>query len=215
MRSYAAAVSGVDDGVGAILRTLDDLELAENTLVVLTADHGLCAGHHGMWGMGDHSRPRHMFQENLRVPLIFRHPARMPAGAVVQSMTCNYDFLPSMLAYLGLEALHDDHPRPGASFAPALLGEKPQQPEAVFHEYETVRAVQTPDWKLVRRHPDGPHELYHLRSDPGERLNLIHDAGCREISTEMAARLDKFFERYAVPSYDLWREGKSKAGRLA
>jgi arylsulfatase A-like enzyme len=166
--------------------------------------------------MGDHSRPRHMFQENLRVPLIWRHPARMPAGAVIEPATCNYDFFPSMLAYLDLEAdLPDSLPRPGASFAPALLGRAPHLPETIFHEYETVRAVQTPDWKLVRRHPEGPHELYDLRSDPGERVNLIHNAGCREISAELASRLEGFFDHYAAPTYDLWHGGTSKAGRLA
>ena len=57
MRSYAAAVSGVDDGIGRVMETLKRLGLDTNTLVVFAADQGLNAGHGGYWGMGDHSRP--------------------------------------------------------------------------------------------------------------------------------------------------------------
>ena len=57
IRRYAAEISGVDDGVGRVIDTLKRLGLDENTLVIFTADQGLCGGHHGMWGMGDHSRP--------------------------------------------------------------------------------------------------------------------------------------------------------------
>ncbi|MGC9347193.1 MAG: sulfatase family protein [Anaerolineae bacterium] len=214
MRSYAAAVSGVDDGVGAILDRLDALDLVDNTLVVFTADHGLCAGHHGMWGMGDHSRPLHMFQENMNVPLILRHPERIPSSSVVERMSCNYDVFPSMLAYLGLEPqLPESPPRPGASFVPSLLGRAQRQPEAIFHEYENTRAVQTSDWKLVRRHPYGPDELYDLRRDPGERVNLIHDAGSRKVVSELTGQLTTLFGRYSTPEFDLWAGGRSKAGR--
>jgi arylsulfatase A-like enzyme len=216
MRSYACAVSGVDDGVGAILEALAELGYEEDTLVVFTADHGLCAGHHGMWGMGDHSRPLHMFQTNLRVPLIFRHPARIKAGQVVEIMTCNYDFLPSVLSYLEL----DEHipvgvPLPGRSYAPALVGQELEwDEEIIFHEYENTRAVQTRRWKLVQRHPDGPDELYDLLDDPGERRNLIDEPDHADIRASLRTRLQDFFRRYADPQYDLWREGRSKAGRI-
>lgn len=216
MRSYACAVSGVDDGVGAILEALRENGLEEDTLVVFTADHGLCAGHHGMWGMGDHSRPLHMFQENLRVPLIFRHPRRIPAAQTIETMTCHYDFLPSILSYLALdEQVPRSVPLAGRSYAPALLGQKPNWgAEATFHEYENTRAIQTPGWKLVQRHPEGPHELYHLAEDPEERSNLFDDPEHAEIRSALAAKLQEFFGQYTVPQYDVWREGRSKAGRV-
>lgn len=216
MRSYAAAVSGVDDGVAAILQELEASGQAENTIVVFTADHGLCGGHHGMWGMGDHSRPMHMFQENLRVPLIYRHPARISAGLVVDKMVNHYDFLPSISSYM-------DHPEwlagvdnlPGRDYSPALdgrdvdLGE-----EIVFHEYETVRALQTREWKLIRRYPDGPDELYNMIDDPGERNNLADDPAYSEIFDRFSGRIDEFFARYCNPEYDIPHGGRSKAGRM-
>ena len=216
MRSYACAVSGVDDGVGAILETLAELKLEEDTLVVFTSDHGLCAGHHGMWGMGDHSRPLHMFQENLRVPLVFRHPARIDAGQVVETITCNYDFFPSILSYLDLdERLPRAPDLPGRSYAAALVGEELcWDKEITFHEYENTRAVQTHSWKLVRRHPDGPDELYDLAKDPRECRNLINEPEYADTRASLAARLSDFFRRHADPHYDLWQGGRSKAGMI-
>ncbi len=212
MRSYASAVSGVDDGVGTILATLDELGIVNNTLVIFTADHGLCAGHNGMWGMGDHSRPRHMFQQNLRIPLIFRHPEAITAGGVVEEMRCNYDFFPSMLDYLGLSQRGE---LPGRSYAPALRGEKlARDEEIVFHEYEETRSVQTPQWKLIRRHPDGPDELYDMINDPGERVNLIDHPDCADVQADLDARLTDFFATYADPEYDVWAGGRTKAGKL-
>jgi arylsulfatase A-like enzyme len=216
VRSYAAAVSGVDDGVGRILETLTALHLDRSTLVIFTADHGLCAGHHGMWGMGDHSRPLHLFQENLRVPLVFRHPPRIPPGGTVETMACTYDFLPSVLSYLGLPHRLPDVPqRAGRSYAPALGGRELEWGEEItFHEYENTRAAQTPEWKLVRRHPDGPNELYDMRNDPEERMNLIDQPRSAGAQRELDERMQAFFGRYVDAQYDLWHGGVSKAGRI-
>jgi len=213
-RSYAAAISGVDDGVGAILTKLELMGVADNTLVVFTADHGACAGHHGMWGFGEHARPFNLFQEVLRVPLIFRHPARIPAGGSVETMVSNYDLLPSLLGHLSLQGRLPDSPPPaGRSYAPALLGQELDRGEQiVFHEYENTRAVQTTDWKLIRRRGDEDDELYDLQTDPGERDNLIGRSEYAETARQLTDRLGDFFRRYSDPQYDLWAGGRSKAG---
>jgi arylsulfatase A-like enzyme len=215
MRSYAAAVTGVDDGVGQVMHALEELGVSDDTLVVFTADHGLCAGHHGFWGMADHGRPLTMYDENLRVPLVLRHPDRIPAGTVCETTVCNYDFLPSVLEYLELA----NHPlaeptRPGRSYAPALAGEPLEwDDETTFHEYENARTIRTRRWKYTHRFPDGPDDLYDLQEDPSERENLAGDPEHAESQRELRGRLDAFFARYADPQYDLWRGGTSKAGR--
>lgn len=214
-RSYACAVSGVDDGVGQILREVDALDMAENTIVVFTADHGLCGGHHGFWGMGDHSRPMHMFQENMQVPLVWRHPGRLPPGRVTDTMVCNYDFLPSMLSYLGLgDRLDTSRPLPGRDYSPSLISGKTQhfEPDAVYHEYENTRSVQTRKWKLIARHPDGPNEFYDLVEDPTERRNLIDDPNALEFKANLQRMLDAFFVKHVDTKYDLWQGGTTKAG---
>ena len=219
MRGYASAVSGVDDGVGAILAALDERRLAQDTLVIFTADQGLCGGHHGMWGMGDHSRPIHTFEEAMHIPLIYRHPARIPAGGVFTGRTCNYDFLPSVLDHLGIEAQRPvGHPElPGHSYASQLRGAAPApwDEEAFFHEFEGVRAVRTERWKYTWRHPGGPDELYDMDHDPGERWNLAHDPAGAGAVDEHRDRIEAFFGRHADPRWDMWRGGSSKAGRLS
>jgi len=215
-RRYAAAITCVDEGLGRLLDELDAQGVAEDTLVIFTADHGLCAGHHGVWGMGDHSVPRHMFQPNMHVPLVFRHRARMPAGAVCGRMVCHYDLLPSLCEHLDLGGPEDGLPRAGRSYAAALEGgPMPAWEEIVFHEYGEVRAVQTPDWKLVLRHPDGPDELYRIGEDPGEWVNLTGSDEGADAEAELRGRLAEFFARYSKPQYDVWRGGRSKAGPLA
>lgn len=217
-RAYAAAVSGVDDGVGTIMSALDDLGVADDTLVIYTADHGLCGGHHGMWGMGDHSRPMHMFEENLHVPLVFRHPKRVPAATSWSGMNCTYDLFPSLLDYLDRpDSVPSDANLPGRSYADALRGSAEdgdlEWDDVTFHEYEDTRAIRTSEWKYVQRCPKGPDELYHLAEDPDERENLAGTSAHAGIEDELRERLAEFFRLYADPRYDLWRGGASKAGR--
>lgn len=218
---YAAAVSGVDDGVGRILEALERSGAAEDTLVVFTADQGLCAGHHGFWGMGDHSRPMHMVEENLRIPLIFRHPTAA-ATDVRPEHVCTYDLHPTFLRYLGLGTAPAGPPKsPGRDYSDLLTGTAAAGEgtaggawdNTTFHEYENTRAIHTERHKLIRRYPDGPDELYDLERDPDERDNLIDTPAAVEVQGELDARLTAFFSRYATPEYDLWKGGRTKAGR--
>ena len=215
MRSYAAAVSGLDDGVGRVMETLKRLKLDENTLVVFAADQGLNAGHGGYWGMGDHSRPINTREPTIRIPLIYRQPGKIPAGQICELMTCNYDFLPTVLDYLNVANKISNQPvSPGKSYAAALRGEKISWDNTIYHEFENTRMIRTEDWKLTLRFPNGPDELYDMKTDPGESKNLIHvpeTAGPKKFLREKMAR---FFTRYVDPQYDLWNGGKSKAPRL-
>lgn len=215
IRGYAAALSAVDDGVGGIMQALRDYGLEDNTLVIFTADQGLCGGHHGMWGMGDHSRPIHTFEETIHIPLIFRHPGQIPASSCFEGRSCNYDFLPSVLEYLEMgESLPTQPQLPGKSYAPALNGHVVEWEGTIFHEFESVRMIRTDQWKYTWRHPQGPDELYDMSSDPGETQNLATDPTQALTIETLRSQLTAFFDRYADPKYDLWRNGTSKAGRL-
>ena len=216
-RSYAAAVSGVDDGVGAIMDEIEAQGLANETLIVFTSDHGLCGGHHGMWGMGDHSRPLHLFQENLTIPLLMRFPSQIPAGRNWDGLISNHDLFHTLPDLLSLPPPPmDDRDYPGESFAKCVTDQSRRwDREVVFHEYENTRCVQSREWKLIRRHPAGPDELYHLATDPGERHNRIDDTGCRDRVNDLGSMLFNFFQTYSDPQYDRWNGGRSKAGDLA
>jgi arylsulfatase A-like enzyme len=214
MRRYAAEISGVDDGVGRVLETLRELGLEEDTLVVFTADQGLAGGQGGFWGMGDHTRPLTGYDWTMHVPLMFRHTG-IAAGQTSDLLLSNYDFLPTMLDYLGLaEQTPRTPPLPGRSYAGALRGRAPTWDNRIFFEFEGVRSVRTPEWSLIRRFPKGPHELYDVKADPEQRKNVHDDEAHAGPRDRLRADLDAFFRRYADPRYDLWHGGKSKVKRL-
>ena len=215
IRGYAAAVSGVDDGVGEILDALKSYGLDEDTLVIFTADQGLCGGHHGTWGMGDHSRPMHTFEETIHIPLLFRHNGSIPSGTAFAGRTCNYNFFPSVLDYLGMSDKLPDTPElPGKSYKRALLGDDIDWGDVIFNEFEDSRMIRNDRWKYTWRYPEGPDELYDMQADPGERNNLADDPKHAQVIVELRSQLDEFFNRYADPKYDLWHGGTSKAGRM-
>ncbi|MDH4238860.1 MAG: sulfatase-like hydrolase/transferase [Phycisphaerae bacterium] len=211
IRRYAAEVSGIDDGVGRVLETLDHLGLKQTTLVIFTADQGLCGGHHGMWGMGDHSRPLHTYDETGHIPLIFRHPAGIPAGRRSDIMVSNYDLMPTVLSYLGFKDRIPKKPElPGRDYSAVLRGRQVKWDNVIFYEFENSRMIRTPDWKYTRRFPSGPDELYDLGNDANEQENLVNQTKHAGIQKKLDERLDAFFNRYANPKYDLWRGGGSK-----
>lgn len=114
LKGYFAAVTGVDRSVGRLMEKLDELGLRENTLVVFTSDNGFSCGQHGIWGKGNGTFPLNMYENSVKVPTIFSHPGRIPAGRVADAMVSQYDFMPTLLEYVGAPAV-DDPILPGAA----------------------------------------------------------------------------------------------------
>jgi arylsulfatase A-like enzyme len=214
MERTACEVSGVDDGVGEVLATLKRLKLDEDTLVVYASDQGWMGGQNGMWGMGDHFRPTGAHELMMQIPLIFRHLGKIYGGQTSDLLVSNYDFLRSVLGYLGLADKMPAQPAsPGRDYSPVLRGESIEWDNVVFYEMESCRAIRDDGWKYVARHPNGPHELYDMQRDPRERVNLFGQPATVAKQQELAQRLDDFFSRYADPQYDIWKGGRSKAKR--
>jgi arylsulfatase A-like enzyme len=212
-RAYAAEVSGIDDGVGEVLRAIEENELDRNTLVIFTADQGFACGHGGFWGMGWHTEPKTGFDWTMHIPMIWRHPEGIPAGRTSGILTSNYDLMVTLLSYLGLKDRIAPKPEsPGRDYAPLLRAQKlAHWDNAVFYDFLNVRAVRTAEWKyLERQGAEPPTELYDLNNDPGERSNLADEPLHAETQRKLRRRLEAFFQRYANPEYDLWRGGKSK-----
>lgn len=212
IRRVASETSAVDDGVGDILAALKENGFEENTLVVYAADQGWMGGQNGFFGMGDHTKPVAAHDLMMQVPLIFRQPGTVVPGTS-DLLVSNYDFFPSVLDRLGLgHRLPKEANLPGRSFAPVLEGKEAEWENEMIYEMEGCRSYRDERWKIVlRRFPDGPSELYDLQSDPHERFNLFGQPGLAEKQTEMTARLEARFDRYADPEYDLWKGGRSKA----
>ena len=203
-RSYSALVTGMDANVGRVLEKLDELGVREDTLVVFSADQGFNCGHHGVWGKGNGTIPFNMYEESIRVPLIWNHPGAIPAGSETPAMVSSYDFFPTLLDYLGIEAEADPQ-RIGRSYAGLVRGDRLEWPNEVFFEYGYTRAVRTEHLKYVERSDGWPNELFDLEEDPGERINRVGKPEYREMRVALRDRLRAFFDGAGAPALADWR----------
>ena len=215
LKGYFSAVTAMDAGVGRLLDWLEEAGLRDDTILLFLSDNGMNLGHHGIYGKGNGTFPANMYDTSVKVPAILSAPGRCREGVVEDGLFSQYDFFPTLVDYLGLEApLMDD--LPGRSFAPILRGEgMPGRSEVVvFDEYGPTRMVRDRRWKYVHRYAYGPHELYDLEADPGEEHNLADDPAARGTLEALKARLDAFFVRYADPARDGSREAVFGSGQI-
>ncbi len=213
---YDAAVMGTDHFVGDLLDHLREAGRLKNTLIVFVADHGEDLYQHN--GYIYHACS--VYQSSLHVPLAFMAPGLISAGGQVSQTVELIDVQPTILELLGLETEGDIH---GSSLLAYL--ERPEsggEGKPAFSEYDDSRihTVQVGDWKLVDN-PDGdlpvcfagvPEdfypiaevELYNLRDDPGETVNLASQypdrvLEMRELIRQRFASLPRNIERQEIP----------------
>jgi arylsulfatase A-like enzyme len=163
---YLAGVAQVDDQVGELIDELTKLGLRENTLVVVTADHGE--------SLGEHGEPTHsyfVYQSTMSIPLIFWGTADLPAGRRVSDMVRLSDVAPTILDLLGLPPLHGVH---GVSLRRRIEGSSGEPPLVGYgesHEFtrlfgdSPLRFIREGRWKYI--HQPNP-ALYDLEADPKE-----------------------------------------------
>ncbi|MBI2433806.1 MAG: sulfatase [Candidatus Hydrogenedentes bacterium] len=200
VKGYYRLVTGADRAIGRILEALETKGVLENTVIVFSSDNGIMNGEHGLAGKWL------MYEESIRLPLIVRDP-RMDAdkrGKTVEAMALNIDLSPTLLELAGV-------PKPdgvqGKSLMPLVRGETPEWRTEFFYEHHfgsknravpipAVEGVRTEDWKYARYIDEEPlyEELYHVRSDTKEQVNL---AG----SPEHGAELKEMREKWRI-----WRD---------
>lgn len=202
MREYLASTSGVDRNLGRLLDALDKNDLADNTIVIFTSDHGFNMGHHGIWHKGnglwatkkqppgkshngvrvisDKYRPN-LYDESLRVPAIVRWPGMIAPETEITSTATALDVFPTLASLAGVES---DPQLKGRNLLPLLKGEQPAGwNNDVYAEYDMIhyataslRCYRTERYKLVRDvHNEGCDEFFDLADDPSEDHNLIRD----------------------------------------
>ena len=199
LRCYYGQVSMVDAYVGQILDKLDELGLAERTLVLFISDHGDMQGGHGLVTK---SVPA-MFDEIARVPLLFRLPGRIPAGRAVDVHMNSVDMMPTLLDYAGLPV--PEHAE-GRSLRPFIEGQEddgaPAFSERTGLNYNWIqRMIRTREWKYSFSSA-WPSELYHLRDDPGEVNNLYADSDSRSVRDDLHRRLRDWMTRTDDPGLE-------------
>ena len=178
---YAAVVHTLDDVVGQLLAKLDELKLADQTIVIFMSDNGGLHVLESTHTPATHNTPFRagkgfVYEGGLRVPLIVRWPGQVPAGKVVDTPVTATDWLPTLLEVCGVKVPEG---LDGVSLAGLLHG-KELPPRPLFWHFphytnqgsRPAGAVREGDWKLVEHYEDGKLELYNLAKDPGEAKDL-------------------------------------------
>jgi len=186
--AYYALITFLDSEVGRILRVLRDAELYDDTIIVITSDHGDMLGGHGLATKGV-ATP---YEEVYNIPLIVRVPGKakgVEEGGVLVSLL---DVAPTLLDFCGAANLTDAH---GRSLMPILEGRADASDwRDAYGEFfgqrfmYTQRIVWHEHWKYVFS-PCGVDELYDLRNDPNERRNLAGDPAHRAVLVDMCNRM--------------------------
>ena len=215
LSGYYAAVSAMDANVGRLLEWLESNGLRQNTLVIFTSDNGMNMGHHGVYGKGNATFPLNMFDESVKVPMLISQPGIVSAGVVCDELLSQYDIMPTLLDYVGIEP-DPSLDLPGQSFAALLQGAKFDGREnvVVYDEYGPVRMIRNREWKYVHRYPYGPHELYDLVNDADEATNLATEPEHQEQVREMRGRLEEWFLQWADPRLDGTHEAVTGRGQF-
>jgi len=217
---YYGMVREVDDWIGKILQRVDDLGLADNTLIIFTSDHGEMLGDHGMHG-------KFVFYEgSVHVPLLMRLPGAIKPGTVIKAPASHIDLFPTILDYCGKTGNESE----GRSLRPLIDGIDPRTNRVAVSEWPATRIpgfmICDGRWKLLYgRAANAPSldALYDLQTDPQELNNLIGKNPQREQSrtevTRMKGLLVEWLIRVKSPHLEsvrarpIFAEGSSVAGK--
>jgi arylsulfatase A-like enzyme len=199
--NYFRLLTAVDEGVGMILKTLEQRGDLDNTVIVFAGDNGYFFGEHHV---GD---KRLAYEESMRIPMLMRYPKLAKPGGTIDKIVLNIDLAPTLLDLAG-EAVPPG--MQGRSWRPLLEGKNADWRKSFLYEYwldlkptiPDMVGVRTDDWKFVR-YPGANDidELYDLKNDPIEMHNLAQDSGQAEKKRELAAELDRLMREtnYASP----------------
>lgn len=164
IRLYYAMITQLDSNIGRIMARLEQLGLAENTVLMFTSDHGDMQGSHGL------KNKQVFWEESTRVPLIVRVPNGLQ-GSTSEALISTVDFYPAIMEYCGLDEVPDME---GTSFARLTFGDSRTWKDEVYSEDGKWIMVRKGNYKLVADNKtyESTH-LFDLSSDPYEMANIV------------------------------------------
>jgi arylsulfatase A-like enzyme len=217
---YAAMIYSVDESVGRIVALLDELKLADNTLVIFASDNGGVGGYvrEGIKKGGDvtDNAPLRggkgmLYEGGVRVPFIFRWPGKIMSGTTSGEPILSVDLYPTFLEIAGAVA-PANYPLDGTSFLKVLMsdGKGTLQRDAIYWHFpgylgagaDSWRttpggAIRSGDWKLIEYFEDNRLELYNLKTDLSQTNNL--GAKMREKAEELHQKLISWRQELHAP----------------
>ncbi|MFQ5805625.1 MAG: sulfatase-like hydrolase/transferase [Phycisphaerae bacterium] len=204
--TYAAMVHSVDDAVGRVVATLEELDLADNTVIIFTSDNGGLSDIERIQGPTSNEPLRagkgFPYEGGIRVPLIVRWPGVAQPGSVCEVPVTSVDYFPTLVPATGLK-LPPDRAIDGENLMPLLTQTgtlkrdaiywhfphyRPLWPEGLILPYSIIRAG---NWKLIKRYEGKTYELFNLRDDLGEQNDLSErmPAKVRQLDARLTAWL--------------------------
>ena len=186
---YYANITFIDEQVGRILDELENQGLAENTLVVFTADHGDMMGDHDLWykSFG--------YEGSIHIPMMARWPGKIKPGTRVDELSGLLDLFPTFMAAAEVDSSVD---RPGSNLMELLEGK--QNREMIFSEINNngyCIYVRHKNWKYIFFQNGGYEELYNLANDPKELEDLAGDTKNRETLDCLRKAAEEWIARYS------------------
>lgn len=201
VRAYYRMVSGIDGAIGRFIKALEEAGLADNTIIVYSADNGYYMGNRGLAGKWSH------YEESLRVPLIIYDPrvSEKQRGKVTDALALNLDLPATFLDWAGIDIPERYQ---GHSLLPIIEDEPPANWRTeTFHEHFAVRnripafeGVRNKQFKYVRYIDHGNSEFLHdLKNDPDELVNLAGQQEYAKTLTDLRNRTDHYVNEYGGP----------------
>ena len=210
---YAGLVEAMDDAVGVVLNTLEELDLEEYTIVIFTSDNGgVAAGDaFATSNLPLKAGKGYQFEGGIREPYFIKVPG-MEGGRKCPTPATGTDFYPTLLELIGADLRLDEH-LDGVSLVPLLHGKEISERPLIWHypHYgnqggEPSSIIREKEWKLIHYYEDGRQELYNLSEDPGEHTDVAGDNQVlvKELKGKLFAILEETGARYPIkdPEYD-------------
>ncbi len=191
-RSQYRCLMGVEVSVGRLLVALEEMKLAEDTIIVYVGDNGFFHGEHGLHGKME------AYEESLRVPMLARYPRLIKPGQRADAFVSNVDLAPTLLDFCGVK---QPKPMQGRSWRALVSGQAGSYRRRDAFLYEmfgggatpekpTVKALRTERHKLILNlNPPDIEELYDLKADAQEMKNLAPEKGNRELVAQLTRRM--------------------------
>jgi len=214
----AGMIESLDTSVGRVIAKLEEMGVADNTLVILTGDNG-GDDDRTTGGLKDFKGFSH--EGAVREPLIAKWPGKIPADSTCDELVIGMDFYPTILDFAGLDLRAGEH-KDGISIAALMTGEKKELERDTlywhyphYHRTKPYGAVRHGNWKLIEFYEDGELELFNLAEDPNETRNLSSSEP--EKSAELLEMLGNWRKEVSAqmptpnPAYD--PSSKKKKGK--
>ena len=201
--AFAGMMTRMDRGIGQVLDLLNELNIADNTLVLFTSDNGphYEGGHQPEFFNSNgplKGHKRDLYEGGIRVPLIAYWPGKIKAGSVSNHICAHWDLMPT---FCELAKITTPNHTDGISYIPTLTGREQKKHAYLyweFHSYGNAQAIRLEDWKGIRlkvkNNPNAPIQLYNLKLDIGETKNIAAN------HPNIISRMTQLFKNAHTPS---------------